>query len=78
LPASLTSIGGMAFSECNSLRSIVVQALKPPILYWGLWDLWDAPPPTLIYVPPAALDDYLNADVWKDYANWLRPIGSDL
>ncbi|MDR3174024.1 MAG: leucine-rich repeat domain-containing protein [Treponema sp.] len=80
LPESLTSIGNEAFAWCSSLNSITVLPLRPPMLKgvlhgdWWSWDHSD----TVIYVPPAAYSGYRNAEGWKDYANWLRPIGSDL
>jgi hypothetical protein len=71
LPANLTTIGENAFSDCNRLVSITIPAPEPPALNEGLWYSW-VTPPTVIYVPAAAVDAYKNAAGWKDYADRIQ------
>ena len=68
LPEGLALIGDRAFFECDILSSIILQPLKPPVLNGSLCE----EAPIVIYVPPAALDDYRNAEGWKNHADMIR------
>jgi hypothetical protein len=69
LPAGLTSIGSYAFNRCNNLGSITVASANPPTLSGSLWSGTLA---TLIYVPSASLDQYKNANGWKNHADKIQ------
>jgi hypothetical protein len=73
LPAGLTSIKNGIFYGCGSLVSIIAQALQPPALH-SLWLPQFAPPAVIIYVPPAALEDYKNAEGWKNHTDRIQPL----
>jgi hypothetical protein len=51
LPEGLTSIGRRVFQRCDSLRSIIVQSLQPPVLDTELWYLKDEAASTAIEDP---------------------------
>jgi hypothetical protein len=71
LPASLTEIGEWAFNGCANLGSISLSASRPPALGGSLWYSQDKPP-TVIYVPAAAVDAYKKAPGWKEHADRIR------
>ena len=68
LPAGITSIGEEAFCGCSGLTSIYVYAEKVPKMGSDVFSYVDKKNCTL-YVPQAALTDYVFADVWGDFEN---------
>ena len=65
IPASVKEIGDMAFWCCNP-EEIYCYAEIVPQTEIGAFDVLDIEATTL-YVPAAALDEYKNAEAWKDF-----------
>ena len=74
LPASIEKIGYRAFYECKQLSSLIVYAMIPPILENNVFT--NVPEELVVYVPAAAILQYQDADVWKDFT--LLPIQEDI
>lgn len=89
--SSCTSVGRYAFSGCTSLTSVdlsnctaigysvfsslsfievIINNPTPPTINSGIGANF------IIYVPAEALETYRSADVWKDYADYIFPIGT--
>lgn len=69
IPESITSIGIQAFSNCESLTSITINATTPPTLGKHAFDSTNNCP---IYVPSESVQAYKTA--WSDYANKIQAI----
>lgn len=63
LPSTITEINKDAFWGDNQLQSIYFTSSVPPSLHSQALRSNNA----ILYVPAEALEDYQNADVWKDY-----------
>lgn len=72
LPASLQSIGNVAFSGCTQLSKIIVNATVPPSLAKDAFNKISAE--LLIYVPDESVEAYKTATGWINYANRIKPI----
>ena len=73
IPDSVTSIGNQAFSDCNMLESVTVNAIQPPMLNGMAFshtpiENGDG----YIYVPEESLMDYQNQ--WNDYQSQIQAI----
>lgn len=66
IPESVTSIGGWSFEDCTALVKVWCKPTVPPTLGSDGFDYNGSD--RIIYVPAASLDDYLAANVWKDYS----------
>jgi hypothetical protein len=68
IPPGVTYIGWNAFEECKSLEYITFIGSKPPEIDAFIDRKID------IYVPAGAVNDYKNAEVWEEIAEWIRPL----
>ena len=67
---SITSIGDWAFYGCESLKTVICEAIEVPEL--GDDVFYDMPlSEATLYVPAQSLDDYKAADQWKDFGTIL-------
>ena len=66
LPASLINLGDDTFANCRNMVDIYCYATTPPICHSGVWDDFDRDACT-IHVPASAVEDYQNADEWRDF-----------
>ena len=64
---SINYIGDNAFSSCKKLTSVTCKALIPPTLGSNVFYAETMSNGTL-YVPMRTIEDYRNADGWKDFA----------
>ena len=71
IPASVTTIGNDAFHDCSSLASVTVRATTPPQL--GSYAFFGNASGRKIYVPSEVLNDYKNAEGWRNYADDILP-----
>ena len=67
---NVTSIGKQAFSSCDSLRTVICEAVEVPELEM---DVFSGTPLSYVtlYVRAQSLDDYKAADQWKDFGRIL-------
>ena len=75
LPASITSIGNYAFSNCSNLLSLTVYAQEPPTCNSYTFSGFTNKNNCTIYVPASAIELYSNAEYWKDFT--ILPITND-
>ena len=71
IPNSVIEIGESAFSYCYGLTEITVEATTPPnnigtSFHGNFWEVNRAIP---VYVPQGSLQDYKEADGWKEFIN---------
>ena len=68
LPESLTAIEYYAFYDCTALTQMTVLATVPPTVasHYVFNNVNYSIP---VYVPAESLDDYKEADVWKEFSN---------
>ena len=68
-------IGEVAFNLCHSLTSVYCKATIPPVaedLYWESWGAFDKnASDRKIYVPAESYYDYISAEGWRDYAEYI-------
>lgn len=69
LPATLEKLDYESFSGCTNLRTVYSLATTPPAATYDTFD--KCPEDRILYVPKASLEDYKNADYWKDFAQIL-------
>lgn len=74
LPATIEKIGMRAFAECAQLSSLTLYSMTPPLLESDVFN--GVPEGLTVYVPAAAIAQYLEADGWKDFT--ILPITEDL
>ena len=67
LPASMTSLGNYAFADCTGLTTMTVLPVTPPTL--GNYVFRNVPTTISVYVPCAALEDYLAAANWNAFTH---------
>lgn len=73
LPASVNRIGSSAFKNCIALTEVCCQSKACPEVQTNTFTNVDLSACTL-YVPQSAVEEYRNAEVWKDFGTIL-PIG---
>lgn len=71
IPASVTSIGSRAFSNCSSLITMVMEGTTPPSL--SSTNAISAAT-TAIYVPDESVSTYQGATNWSNFASIIKPI----
>ena len=67
IPRSVQSIGELAFGECNSITSVIIEASTPPTGNGGL------DKSVKVYVPCQSYEAYKSSDDWKDYDIQINP-----
>jgi hypothetical protein len=65
LPNSITTIQDEAFYHCENLATIKMEPITPPTIYSNTFS--NAEALTTIIVPAESVDEYKNADQWKNY-----------
>ena len=68
LPNSIISIGNRAFSGCQSLTSIIIQAENPPTI--DEYTFENVPRSISIKVPCGSIAKYKAADGWNEFTNY--------
>ena len=71
IPSSVKSIALYAFSGCNNLNSITVDASSVPSGDYGMFNQTNDCP---IYVPFSSVDAYKSARYWSSYAERIQAI----
>lgn len=66
LPASLTDLGDDTFQDCFFLTDIRCLATNPPTCHSGVWEWGFDRSTCTVYVPESSVDDYKQADEWKE------------
>ena len=66
LPASLTDLGDDTFRDCPNLVDIYCYATTPPSCHSGVWEFGFDQGACTVHVPASAVEDYQNADEWRD------------
>ena len=66
LPASLTDIDDDTFQDCHNLIDIYCYAATPPVCHGGVWEWGFDRSACTVHVPASAVEDYKNADEWRD------------
>ena len=74
LPSTIEEIGNCAFLNCEKLSSITIYSLVPPTLGTNVFK--GVPEGFVIYVPAAALSQYLENESWNIFT--LLPIQEDI
>ena len=70
IPSTVTSIGMYAFSTCSNLTSVYCYGETPPTITSDVFSTYDT---ATLYVPEGSLEDYQNADVWKNFSH-IEPV----
>ncbi|MDE6740707.1 MAG: InlB B-repeat-containing protein, partial [Muribaculaceae bacterium] len=74
LPATIEKIGTRAFENCKQLAALSIYAMTPPTLENNVFR--GIPDGLIVYVPAAAVAQYQDADIWKDFT--ILPIQEDV
>jgi len=79
LPASLTDLGNDTFYECWNLTDIYCYATTPPSCHGGVWEdgAFNHSACT-VHVPASAVEDYQNADEWRDLGRIVGIVTGEL
>ena len=78
IPASVTDLGNDVFRGCHLLTDLYVYSTTPPICHEGSMEYdYDKSLATL-HVPASALEDYQNADEWRDMGRIVGIITDEL
>ena len=72
LPETIKSIQNQAFYECTSLKSIIVNAITPPLL--GANIIYGANSDVKFYVPDDSVEAYKAATNWSNLTNYIHPL----
>lgn len=72
---NILSIDKMAFYDCINLRDLTIKAATPPLLGENVFT--NTHDDLVIYVPKVSLEDYLNANGWRDYSNRIQAISEE-
>lgn len=77
LPASLKFLGDDTFQDCPNLTDIYCYATTPPECIDGVWENGFDRDACTIHVPASAIEDYQNADEWRDFVNIVSLYSGD-
>ncbi len=69
LPASITDLGDDTFQDCPYMVDIYSYASVPPTCHSGVWENGFNKDACIVHVPASLVDDYKNADEWRDFRN---------
>ncbi len=75
IPASVSGFHDCVFAGCTGLKSITCASTTPPdaIDYWSLqpalYCFKSVNKSIPVYVPANSIDEYKNANIWKDFTN---------
>ena len=79
IPESVKSISAWAFDGCVNLKTVICEPLVPPIAVFsstGVWAAFDNnAEDRKFYVPAESIEAYKTAEGWRDYADWIFPLG---
>ncbi len=78
LPASLTDLGDDTFQDCPYLVDIYCYASVPPTCHGGVWENGFNKDACIVHVPASLVDDYKNADEWRDFKNIVGIVVGEL
>jgi hypothetical protein len=70
IPNLVTTIEESAFSGCTGLTSMKVLSTTPPTLGFEVFNEVDKSIP--VYVPVGTINDYLNAEGWSEFTNYIE------
>ena len=73
IPNSVTDLGDSCFAHCKSLTSITFSSVTPPAIGRNIFDNNTT---IDIYVPASAVETYKNNSSWKQYAKFIKAIGT--
>ena len=69
LPGTINKIGAMAFANCDSLNTVIINSDAPPQIATNAFDGTNA----MLYVPENSYGDYIVADGWRGYDENIFP-----
>ena len=72
IPSGVVRIGEDAFKGCESLKTVYVLAVDPPVMD----DIYMGESADVIYVPAASLEAYRTAPGWSRWKDRFQPIVS--
>ena len=78
LPASLNVLGDDTFQDCSNLMDIYCYATTPPTCVSGVWENGFDRSACTVHVPASAVEDYQNADEWRDLGRIVGIVTGDL
>ena len=78
LPASLTDLGDDTFRDCPNLVDIYCYATTPPTCHSGVWEFEFDRSACTVHVPASAVEDYQNADEWRDMGRIVGIVTGEL
>lgn len=72
IPISVKKIGSWAFYYCSGLTSIRCEAITPPDVPYEGGSVFSGVAMSIpLYVPTNSINDYKEADLWKEFKNIL-------
>ena len=71
IPGSVTEIGDYAFHNCSAISQMTVKPIVPPVVVSSTF--YNVSRTIPVYVPDGYLQDYQNADVWKEFLLQTTP-----
>ena len=78
LPASLNILGDDTFMDCSNLVDIYCYATTPPECVSGVWEWGFDRSACTVHVPASAVEDYKNANEWKEMGRIVGIVTGDL
>ena len=73
MPSTMAQIDDNAFQSCPSLSRIICHALTPPQVSEN-FVFFDCKNLSEILVPEESLEFYMNAPIWQDYSEIIKPL----
>ena len=71
IPGSVTEIGDYAFHNCSAISQMTVKPIVPPVVVSSTF--YNVSRNIPVYVPDGYLQDYQNAEVWKEFLLQTTP-----